>query len=366
MKNVTIILGVFLAALGLMAGSARADITIAMAGPMTGPFAAFGERMKRGAEQAVADLNRDGGLLGQKIKLVIGDDACDPRQAMAVANSMVNKGISLMVGHFCSGASIPAAEVYNEEGILLISPASTNPKLTELGFANVFRVCGRHDQQGTIAGNFLADNYGGRKVAIAHDRQAYSRSLAEAAKVQLNKRGINEAMYETVDAGKKVYTPFVARMKRNEIDVLYYGGYHAEAGLIMREIRAQGLATVLVSGDDLATEKYWAIAGAAGEGTMMTYEPDARKSVYAKSVVQNMRKRGFEPKGSTLYTYAAIQVWAQAVAKAGSTKIEKTIKALKSDTFQTVLGAITFDSKGDIKGPAYVWYKWSRGKYAEK
>ncbi|MDA1101532.1 MAG: branched-chain amino acid ABC transporter substrate-binding protein [Proteobacteria bacterium] len=349
-----------------MAGAARADITIATAGPMTGPFAIFGERMKRGAEQAVADLNAAGGVLGENVKIVIGDDACDPKQAVAVANSMVNKGVSLMVGHFCSGSSLPASEVYNEEGILQISPASTNPMLTERGLDNVFRVCGRDDQQGTIAGNFLADKFSGKNVAIAHDSQAYSKNLADAAKVQMNKRGMNEAMYDTIIAGKKDYSSFVTEMKLNEIDVLYYGGYHAEAGLIARQMRAQGMSTVLISGDDLVTGKYWAITGAAGEGTLMTFGPDARKSMPAKPVVETMRKGGFEPEGSTLYTYAAIQVWAQAAAKAGSLDIGKMTKILRNNTFQTVLGEITFDGKGDIKQPSYVWYEWSKGKVVEK
>lgn len=366
MKKLVVTLGAMLLALGFIAGPAQAEITIATAGPMTGPFAIFGERMKRGAEQAVADLNAAGGVLGQKVKIVIGDDACDPKQAVAVANSMVNKGVSLIVGHFCSGSSIPASDIYNEGGILQISPASTNPKLTERGFDNVFRICGHDDQQGTIAGNFLADNFSGRNVAIAHDRQAYSKSLADAAKVQLNKRGINEAMYYTINAGDKDYTAFVTKMKRKQIDVLYYGGYHAEAGLIVRQMRAQGMSTVLVSGDDLVTEKFWAITGPAGEGTLMTYGPDPRKSMYASSVVKAMRKGGFEPEGNTLYTYAAIQVWAQAVAKAGSTDLGKMTKALNSNTFQTVLGDITFNGKGDIKQATYVWYEWSNGKYAEK
>ena len=366
MKKRIVTLAGLLVALGFMAGPARAEIIIAVAGPMTGPFAIFGERMKRGAEQAVANLNAAGGVLGEKVKIVIGDDACDPKRAVALANSLVNRGISFIVGHFCSGSSIPASDVYHEERILQISPASTNPKLTERGFDNVFRICGRDDQQGTIAGNFLADNFGGRRVAIVHDKQTYSKSLADAAKVQLNKRGINETMYDTITAGKKDYAAFVAKMKRNRIDVLYYGGYHAEAGLIVRQMRAKGMSTILLSGDDLATGKYWAITGAAGEGTLMTYGPDPRKSAYAKSVVETMRKGGFEPEGNTLYTYAAVQVWAQAAAKAGSTDLAKMAKFLNSNTFQTVLGDVNFNGKGDIKQPAYVWYEWRNGKYAEK
>ena len=118
--------------------SAKADITIAVAGPMTGQYASFGEQFVHGAKMAVADINAKGGVLGQKIKLIIGDDACDPKQAVAVANKLVSDGVKFVAGHFCSGSSIPASKVYTEEGILQISPASTNPKLTEEGGPNVF------------------------------------------------------------------------------------------------------------------------------------------------------------------------------------------------------------------------------------
>ena len=366
MKFKTAIFGAVVAAgVGLAAGSAYADMTIATAGPITGPYAIFGEQMKRGAEKAVADLNAKGGVLGQKLKLEVGDDACDPKQAVAVANQMVNKGIVFMAGHFCSGSSIPASEVYNEEGILQISPASTNPTLTDRGFDNVYRVCGRDDQQGTIAGNYLADHYKGKKIAIVHDKQAYSKGLADATKAQLNKRGIKEDLYDTVNAGEKDYSAFVTKLKQNKIDVLYYGGYHTEAGLIVRQMREQGMDTQMISGDALVTDEYWAITGDAGEGTLMTFGPDPRKSPAAKGVVESFRKDGYEPEGYTLYTYAAIQVWAEAVTKAGSTDLKKVEAVLNGNSFDTVLGPISFDKKGDIKQPAYVFYEWKNGKYSE-
>jgi len=352
-------------ALSLGSATAQAEIKIATAGPMTGQYAAFGEQMRRGAEMVVKDLNAKGGVLGQLLSLEIGDDACDPKQAVAVANQMVNKGIAFMAGHFCSGSSIPASDVYKEEGILQISPASTNPKLTDRGYKNVYRVCGRDDQQGTIAGNYLADKFGGKKIAIVHDKQAYSKGLADATKEQLNKRGVTEALYDTVTAGEKDYSAFVTKMKAEGIDVLYYGGYHTEAGLIVRQMRDQGLQTQMISGDALVTDEYWAISGDSGEGTLMTFGPDPRKSSDAKDVVEAFRAGGYEPEGYTLYTYAAIQVWAQAATKAGSTDLEKVTKALNETTFKTVLGDITFDGKGDIKQPAYVWYIWKSGKYAE-
>ena len=349
------------------ATAAQADITIATVGPMTGPYATFGEQMKRGAEKAIADINAKGGVMGQKLVLEVGDDACDPKQAVAVANQLVNKKVKLVAGHFCSGSSIPASDVYKEENILQISPASTNPKLTDRGYANVYRVCGRDDQQGEIAGDYLAKQYKDKKVAIVHDKQAYSKGLADATKEQMNKKGVKEAMYETVTAGEKDYSALVTKLKSANIDVLYYGGYHTEAGLIVRQMREQGMKTQLISGDALVTDEFWSITGAAGEGTLMTFGPDPRKSPAAKAVVESFRKDNYEPEGYTLYTYAAIQVWKDAVEKAKSTDTKKVEGALQGTTFKTVLGDLSFDKKGDIKQPAYVWYIWKPdGKYEEK
>ncbi len=196
--KLSLLVGAAMMAFGFTA--AKAEILIATAGPMTGTYASFGEQMRRGAEMAVADLNAKGGVLGQKLQLSIGDDACDPKQAVAVANKAVSDGVVFMAGHFCSGSSIPASKVYEEVGVLQNSPASTNPKLTDEGGDNVFRVCGRDDQQGIVAGNFLADKFGSKKIAILHDKTAYGKGLADETKKQLNKRGITEYMYEAYSA----------------------------------------------------------------------------------------------------------------------------------------------------------------------
>ncbi len=357
----TILMAATVALVGTV--SARADITIATAGPMTGQYASFGEQMRRGAEMALRDINAAGGVLGQKLRLEVGDDACDPKQAVAVANAMASKGIKLMAGHFCSGSSIPASNVYSEENILQISPASTNPKLTERGLDNVFRVCGRDDQQGLVAGNFLADKFGSMKIAIVHDKTAYGKGLADETRKTLNGRGVRETMYEAYTAGEKDYTALVSKLKRNKIDVLYVGGYHTEAGLMVRQMREQGMSTRLVSGDALVTNEYWSITGPAGQGTLMTFSPDPRKNPTAEGLVKRFRSAGYEPEGYTLYTYGAIQAWARAAEKAGATDTAKVIKVLRTSKFETVLGQIGFDAKGDVTAPGYVFYEWKQGKY---
>ena len=362
----TIFSAVATVALALALSSvARADVNIAVIGPMTGQYASFGEQFKAGADMALADINKAGGVLGQKLNMTIGDDACDPKQAVAVANKVASKGVVFVAGHFCSGSSIPASKVYEEEGIVQISPASTNPKYTDEGGPNTFRVCGRDDQQGSVAGAYLAGKLGSKNIAIIHDKTAYGKGLADETKKAMNKAGKKEAMYEAYTAGEKDYSALVSKLKRAKIDVLYVGGYHTEAGLIVRQMRAQGMSTQLISGDALVTKEYWAITGKDGEGTLMTFSPDPRKNPAAAGIVKRFKAQGIDPEGYVLYTYAAIQAWKQAVEKAGSTDPAKVIKVLNSTEFNTVIGKFRFDKKGDPNLPPYAFYEWKNGNYAQ-
>ncbi len=356
--------------LALTAGVAQAqDITIATAGPMTGQNAAFGEQLKRGAEMAVADLNAAGGVTGKKLKLEIGDDACDPKQAVAVANQLSGKKVSFVAGHFCSGSSIPASAVYAENNILMISPASTNPALTDQaaskGWKNVFRTCGRDDIQGTYAGKWLAKTYAGKGVAVIHDKSAYGKGLADETKKAMNAAGVKEAMYESITAGDKDFSALISKMKQANIEAIYFGGYHTEAGLIVRQAAEQGLKAQFVGADSLVTDELWKIAGPAANGLLMTFNPDPRENPKAKDVVAKFKAQSYDPEGYTLLSYAAVQVWGQAVAKAGSIDTVKVGDALRGGTFETVIGPLSFDAKGDLKNPEYVFYIWKDGKYAE-
>jgi branched-chain amino acid transport system substrate-binding protein len=356
--------GTVLAGLLASAGVAQADIAIATVGPITGQYATFGAQMQAGAEQAVKDINAAGGVLGEQLSLTVGDDACDPKQAVAVANQLAGQGVVFVAGHFCSGSSIPASAVYDEESIIQISPASTNPKFTdERPGPGIYRICGRDDQQGQVAGEFLAANFADANIAIIDDRSAYGKGLADETRAVMNAAGKTEVLNESYTAGEKDYTALVTKLKAADIDVLYVGGYHTEAGLIARQMRDQGMDTVLISGDALLTEEYWAITGDAGEGTLMTFSPDPRKAPEAAQVVEAMRAAGTEPEGYVLYTYAAVQIYAQAAEKAGSTDYDAIIEAMTGTTFQTVLGELSFDDKGDVSLPGYVFYEWKNGTY---
>ena len=349
---------------GVVGAAAAQDIPIATIGPMTGQYASFGAQMKAGAEQAVAGINAKGGGLGRKLRLTVADDACDPKQAVAAAGKLASEKVALVAGHFCSGSSIPSSKVYAEEGIVQISPASTNPKLTdERAGPNVFRVCGRDDQQGEVAGQYLAQNFKGKKIAILHDKTAYGKGLADETKKFMNQAGLQEAMYEAYSAGEKDYSALVSKMKQAGIDVVYLGGYHTEGGLILRQMRDQGMNSLLVSGDALVTKEFWDITGPAGEGTLMTFSPDPRKSPAAAEVVKALRAKNIEPEGYVLYTYAAVQAWAQAAEWAKSIESKAVIAQLNTGSFETVLGSFKFDSKGDPNLPPYKFYRWSNGNY---
>jgi branched-chain amino acid transport system substrate-binding protein len=350
----------------LHARSAQAEIAIGAAGPLSGQEKGQGENMRRGAEMAVADLNARGGVLGQRVRLIVVDDACVPEQAVAVANQLVSQRVAMVSGHLCSGCSIPASKVYTKAGIVMISPGSTNPKLTDEGGPNVFRVIGRDDQQGLVAGNYLADHWGKTKIAILHDGQAYGKGLAEETRKRLSKRGVQAAMYGEYKPGEKDYSVLVSRMRDGGIAVAYVGGYVTEAALILRQARDQGYGLELVSGDALTDNEFWLITGPAGEGTVFTFGPDPRRNPEASAVVARFRAAKYEPEGYTLYAYGGIQAWAQAVARAGSLDSPKVIASLRSHQFETVLGKISFDKKGDVTSPAWVWYVWKQGKYVPK
>jgi branched-chain amino acid transport system substrate-binding protein len=341
----------------------RADTLIAVAGPLSGPNISLGEQVQQGAQMAVADLNAKGGVRGQQIRLLVGDDACDSEQAVAVARKLISDGAVFIAGHVCSHASIPASKIYEEAGVPMISPASTNPQLTDEGGPNVFRVVGRDDQQGIVAGDFLAENWGNKRIAILHDNSTYGKGLADETRSRLHTRSVQEAIYSNYEPGASDYSQLVADMGSASIDVMYIGGYSSEAGLIVREAYNQGLDIRLVGGDSLVTEEYWLVAGPAGEGTMMTFGPDPRMNPEAVDVVRRFRAQNFEPEGYTLHTYGAVQAWAQAVEKAGTHDVAAVSTALHANQFDTVLGQIRFDQNGDITAPAYVWYRWTNGDY---
>ena len=330
--------------------------------PSRDPNAAFGAQLKNGVEQAVEDINAAGGVNGQKLIVVVGDDVSDPKQGVSVANKFAAEGVKMVVGHFNSGVSIPASQVYEEAGIVQITPASTNPQFTERKMWNTFRTCGRDDQQGLVAGSYLADKFKGKKVAVVHDKTPYGKGLADETQKAMNAKGLKEVVYEGVNPGEKDYSALVSKLKQAGVDVVYFGGLHTEAGLIIRQMRDQGLNAPMMSGDGIVSAEFVSIAGPGADGTLMTFSPDPRKNPNAKDAVAKFKAKNYDPEAYTLYSYAATQILADAAKQAGSPDGKKMAAIMTAGKpFKTVIGDITYDKKGDITRPDYIMYVWKKG-----
>lgn len=351
---------------GLVAGNAFADVLIAMAGPMSGPVASYGVQARAGVEAAIADINEKGGLLGEKVVLTVVDEACDAKQAVAVANRLVSENPVAVIGHICSGATIAASDVYAEEGIPMISPTATSPQLTERGLKQTFRTCGRDDQQGEVAAKLILEKYKDKKVAIIHDKQAYGQGLADDVAKRLKAAGMSGVIETSITAGERDYSSLVSRMKTDGVEFVYYGGYEQELGLIVRQAADQQWKPQFMGADGIQTSSFWNIAGDTAQGTLFTFAPDPQRNAAAAPVVAAMHAKGITTDGFTLFGYAATQTLAQAITQAGSKDADAIVKALHAGSFETVLGTLQFDEKGDLRSPGYAVWAWEAGKQVQR
>lgn len=367
--------GIVAGASMLLATAAYAEtLKIGVAGPITGPNAAFGAQLQKGAEQAAADINANGGIKGMQIEIMVGDDVSDPKQGVSVANKFVGDGVKFVLGHFNSGVTMPASEVYRENGMMAITPSATNICVTDrkLGPCGdnwkeaapdllMFRTCGRDDQQGAVAGKYITETLKGKVVAVIHDKTPYGQGLADATKGYINANGVTEAIYEGVNTGDKDFSALISKMKAANVEIVYWGGLHTEGGLIVRQMRDQGMTAVMMSGDGITSDEFASIGGPGVEGTLMTFPPDPRNRPEAAAIVKKFTDAGFNPEAYTLYTYAALEILKAAIEKADSLEPAKVAAAMYGgDAFKTVIGDIAFDNKGDITRPDYVLYTWKK------
>lgn len=374
MKNLYKLLSIAAATLFLVYGQlATAEIKIGIAGPHTGAYAAFGEQLWRGANQAIEDINKAGGINGEQLVAVKGDDACEPKQAVNVANRLLEVDrVNVVVGHFCSSSTIPASGIYDEADVLMVTPASTNPQVTDRGLPGVFRVCGRDDQQGMVAADYIIDRLKAKRVVIIHDKDTYGQGLADATRDRLRSRGINEALYEGLTRGEKDFNALVTKIRGVKPDVVYFGGLHSEAGPFVRQLREQGSNAWFISGDGIVSEDFVKAAGGGQFLTkvMMTFGADARdenNNPAGAKLVERFRAQGYEPEGYTLYSYTAVQVVAAALqAKGAKTGGAELGNWIKQSSIPSVMGVKKFDKKGDLTVSDYVMYRWKTdGTYSQ-
>lgn len=349
----------------MTAQAACADIQIGTAGPLKGQYANLGEQLRQGTQAAVDDINAAGGINGEKLVLSVEDDNCEPRQAATVAQGFVAKGVRFVAGHYCSTASMAAALVYADANIVMLSPASTYPAFTEEGSWTTNRLAPRDDAQASFAGTAVAKAFAGKTVAILTDGSPFGSALARSFKLALNAGGVTEKLNLAYKPNQNDYEEQVGAILSANVDVIYIGGYAAEAGTFIRRLRDLASPALLVGGDTLLTEQFWQVSGQAGEGAYATLMTDPASLPYAQQAKARLEAAGFKPEGFTLYAYAAVQAYAAAVKATGGTDA-RAISAWwrAGNKMDTAIGQISLDAKGDITTPAISWYKWSVGKFS--
>jgi branched-chain amino acid transport system substrate-binding protein len=306
---------------------------------MTGQYAAFGQSMRAGAGEAVAFLNRSQGLRGQHIQLLVEDDGCDRAQAVALAERLVAKRIALVVGHHCASASIAAAPLYAAAGIVMISPGTTDPMLTDKRAGpSIFRLAWRDDAEGpSVSGAYLAHQFAGKRVAILHDRTQVGIKLAAATKKAMNAAGLAEVLYSGFIAGERDYSRLARDLRTQQIDAVYLGAYPREAHLIYAGLRANGQTTTVLGSHLLAHAPIGEKISSQIDGMLVTAVRNA------SDISTNSR--------------AAIEVWWQAVRGE-----QAAVPAIQKGKFETSLGEVTFDKNGDAKVPYFKIHMWKGGE----
>jgi branched-chain amino acid transport system substrate-binding protein len=352
------LVGVAFVVLLLLADIARAQVKIGVAGPLSGTGKAYGTQFKNGATQAIEDINIAGGILNQKVIGVDRDDQSEAEFGKWIADTLVQDEVNYVVGHVDSDVTLPASVIYEAAGILEITPSSTNTQITERGMWNIFRTCGRDDQQGEIAGSYIVQHFNGKNVAIVNDGSQYGAGLAQETKATINAHGMTEVLFDSI-TDQKLLPDLVAKLKDLKVDIVYMASEHIEAARLLKEMRAVGVDAVMMGGDGLSAEEFAEIAGPAAEGTLMTFAPDPRDRPEAQEVVERFRAKRIEPEAYTLYSYAAVQVIKQAVEMARTLDSRKVAAAIITGVkFKTVIGDLSYNKKGDITRYDYVMYKW--------
>ncbi|MDC9880648.1 branched-chain amino acid ABC transporter substrate-binding protein [Shigella flexneri] len=302
------------------------DIKVAVVGAMSGPVAQYGDQEFTGAEQAVADINAKG-------------------------------GIKYVIGHLCSSSTQPASDIYEDEGILMITPAATAPELTARGYQLILRTTGLDSDQGPTAAKYILEKVKPQRIAIVHDKQQYGEGLARAVQDGLKKGNANVVFFDGITAGEKDFSTLVARLKKENIDFVYYGGYHPEMGQILRQARAAGLKTQFMGPEGVANVSLSNIAGESAEGLLVTKPKNYDQVPANKPIVDAIKAKKQDPSGAFVWTtYAALQSLQAGLNQ--SDDPAEIAKYLKANSVDTVMGPLTWDEKGDLKGFEFGVFDW--------
>lgn len=354
----SIAVGAAILGLGNLAQAAD-TIKIALAGPTTGPVAQYGDMQMMGAKMAVEQINAKGGVNNKKLEAVVMDDACEPKQAVAVANQIVNQRIKFVIGHLCSGSTQPASKLYEDEGILMITPAATNPAITQQGYKMVFRTIGTDDQQGPTAGNYIAEKLKPKKLAIIHDKQQYGEGIAKEVDKTVKAAGITPVLFEGVNKGQTDFSALITKMKKEGVDFVYYGGYHPELGLLLRQSREQGFDAGYMGPEGVGNKDISAIAGPASEGLLVTLPADFSTDPANAALVKAFKDKNEDSSGPfVMPAYSGVQIIAEAIQGAKTEDAVKVADYIRKHSFQTPIGKVAFKDNGDLKAFDFVVFTW--------
>ncbi|GAB1579155.1 branched-chain amino acid ABC transporter substrate-binding protein [Bordetella petrii] len=347
----------------LLAGAAQAadTIKIGIPQPMTGPNTQYGTQIQAGALTAIETINAKGGVKGKKLEPILIDDGCEPKQAVPAANRVVNSGAKFAVAHACSGVTVPAVNVYEQEGIVAITPGATSPLVTDTIKPHFFfRTIGRDDQQGPFAARYIANTLKPKKVAVLHDKQTYGSGVATQVKETLEKNKVNVVMFEGINVGDSDYSAVITKLKTAGVDLVYFGGYHPELGLLLRQSREQGLDVQFMGPEGTANQDLVAIAGPAIEGLLVTLPSDFTKLPGNEGIVKAFHDAKRDPDGAfQMPAYAAVQVLAKSIEAVGEDPT-KVADYMHKTSFDTAIGKVEYDAKGDLKDFEFAVFKWDK------
>ena len=363
------ITGCVLLALSAPALSVGADtIKFGVAGAHSGDLASYGLPSVNAAKLVVEKVNANGGINGKMVELLIEDDVCKPEVATNTATKLVSDGAQLVLGHICSGATKAALPIYNNAGILVMSPSATNPGLTQSGdYPNFFRTIAPDDAQAMVDVTFALNTLGYTKIAVIHDKGDYGKGFAEFAKKYLEESGKAEVLlFEGVTPGAVDYSAIVQKIKRSGAEAVMFGGYHPEASKIISMMRKKRLKIDFISDDGVKDNTFIKVAGKNAEGAYASGPKDTTSNPLSiAAVADHKAKFGSDPGAFFENAYSATLAMLNAVEKAGTTELGALKKALQTEKVDTPVGNIYFDEKGDAIGVGFSVYQVKDGKFVE-
>jgi branched-chain amino acid transport system substrate-binding protein len=367
MKRTSLILLVIILAASLAgcvpAGSAN-TIKIGLEAPLTGDYAEEGKGFQNAINLLVDQTNAAGGINGQKVELIVEDDKGDPKEAALVADRLISRKVIAVIGGYNSTATEPASKIYSDAGILHITPSATATRLTTKGYTQFFRVCFLDDRQGLFAADFMANVMGYKSIAILHDNSTYAQGLAEATKQYLGELGVTPVFYDAINPKDNDFSPTLTKLKAANPDAVYYTGYYAQGGLLLKQAAALGLKTQWLGGNSMNNTDLIKIAGVENaKGFITTTEPLPGDLDYpeAKQFLTDYKaKYGEDPKSVwTVMAADAFRVIKYAIEQTKSTDPKKLAEWLHKSfkDYPGITGPIlSFDEKGDRLGTIHKAY----------